>query len=193
MLPLILGSTSKYRRELLSRLNLPFQCHAPKVNEDQFKSLGLSGIELAKTLAKEKALAVFKNHPNSVVIGSDQVAAIGDIILDKPGSVERAIEQLMTMQGQDHHLYTAVTLMHPELGEISFCDVTTLSMRALSRAEIERYIKQDMPIDCAGSYKIETLGITLFKNIKSEDFTAITGLPLLLLSQELRKLGYELP
>src|SRR5690606_522708 len=134
-------------------------------DEDQFKTLNLSGIDLAKTLAKEKAQAVFKHQSNSVVIGSDQVAAIGDLILDKPGSEERAIEQLTLMQGRDHHLYTAVTLIHPSLGEISFCDVTTLSMRELTQKEITRYIKQDQPIDCAGSYKIETLGITLFKNI----------------------------
>lgn len=192
MHPLILASTSKYRKELLSRLNLKFDCVAPGVDEDVLKETETDIKELAKKLAYAKAKAVFDKHPNSVVIGSDQIGAIGNQRLDKPGSRDNAIAQLESMQGQTHYLHTAVAILLPQK-EFVFLETTSLSMRSLTTAEIERYIDADNPIDCAGSYKIETLGITLFDKIDGKDFTAITGLPLMLLASYLREIGYELP
>lgn len=193
MIPLILASTSKYRRELLQRLNLSFDCHAPDVDESAYKNLGLSPKELASRLAYEKAMSVAKKFPDSVVIGSDQVAALDELIFDKPGSVENACAQLKEMQGKTHCLYTAVSLIVPNRDGINFIEVTKLSMRSLSQSEIERYVSADQPLDCAGSYKIETLGVSLFNSIVGDDFTAITGLPLMILAKHLRAIGYELP
>lgn len=192
MYPLILASTSKYRKELLARLNLKFDCVAPGVDEEVLKDSESDIKELAKKLAYAKAEAVFKKHPESVVIGSDQIGTIGNSRLDKPGSRANAIVQLQSMQGQTHYLHTAVAILLPQK-EFVFLETTSLSMRNLTRAEIERYIDIDNPIDCAGSYKIETLGISLFEKIEGKDFTAITGLPLMLLSMHLREIGYELP
>lgn len=192
MYPLILASTSKYRKELLARLNLKFDCVAPGVDEEVLKDSESDIKELAKKLAYAKAEAVFKKHPESVVIGSDQIGTIGNSRLDKPGSRANAIVQLQSMQGQTHYLHTAVAILLPQK-EFVFLETTSLSMRNLTRAEIERYIDIDNPIDCAGSYKIETLGISLFEKIEGKDFTAITGLPLMLLSMHLREIRYELP
>lgn len=192
MFPLILASTSRYRYELLSRLAVEFTAVAPNVDEDSFKNKSLDPVELAKTLALEKARAVARNNPHATVIGSDQVAALGETILDKPGTASNAKAQLTLMSGKNHALHTAVALVHPK-GEVVFIESAELYMKNLTEAQIDRYITSDNPLDCAGSYKIESLGITLFDKIQTQDFTSITGLPLMLLSQQLNLIGYELP
>ena len=189
---LVLASTSPYRRQLLERLRVPFTCQAPGVNEAAVKqSLRVPGA-IVRELARRKALAVAAHHPDAIVIGSDQCATIDGMILDKPGSAPAAIAQLQRLQGREHELLTAVALACR--GEIhEFVDTTRLTMRPVTTAEIERYIAAEQPFDCAGSYKIEGLGIALFERIDGDDQTAIMGLPLLRLCAELRTLGLPLP
>ncbi len=189
--PLILASTSKYRGELLSQLGWTFEAVAPGVDEDKLKDSGLSPANLATTLSKFKAEAVFAKRPDCCVIGSDQVCSLEGKILGKPGTIERAAEQLSFMQGKSHELLTAVTILHPG-GTETFLNRTILHMRALNLKEIHSYVARDLPLDCAGSYKLESAGIKLFKNIEMNDHTAIIGLPLIELSSTLLKLGYPL-
>ena len=191
--PLILASTSVYRRELLRRLQLSFTCVAPEVDEGAWKRRGFLPHQLAVELATAKAAAVgVKSESGAVVIGSDQVCVLGEEILGKPGDRSRAIEQLGRLSGQSHQLLTAICLWQ-DGRTWSHMDVTNLTMRRLTIAEIERYVDADQPWDCAGSYKLEQLGVTLFTAIQSADQTAITGLPLIALAELLRPLGYELP
>ncbi len=149
-------------------------------------------MEIARSLARAKAERVFEAYPDALVVGSDQGATLDGQRLDKPGSADRAIDQLRRLRGRQHQLLTAVAIRHPG-GLAEFVDVTRLCMRDLDDGEIDRYVAADQPLDCAGSYKIESLGISLFAAIDSEDQTAIQGLPLLRLSAELRQLGLRLP
>ncbi|MCR9248333.1 MAG: Maf family protein [bacterium] len=197
---LVLASTSPYRRALLERLGLPFEAIAPDVDEAAAKQRLSEPEQIAVTLAREKALAghaaarAAAPDASAFVIGSDQVATIDGEVLDKPGDKGRAIAQLERLQGREHRLLTAVAIAHDDPATTTgFLDVTRLCMRTLTTAEIERYVAADQPFDCAGSYKIERLGITLFAAIDCEDQTAIVGLPLLRLAAELRQLGFALP
>ncbi len=192
MSELVLASTSPYRRELLQRLRIPFTCRAPGIDEASVKATIADPETLARELARRKALAVAALQPAAFVIGSDQVATIDGAILDKPGTAAQASAQLQRLRGREHRLLTAVAIAHPG-GVVEFIEVTRLCMRSLEDAEIERYIAQDQPLDCAGSYKIESLGIALFAGISAEDQTAIVGLPLLRLAAELRQLGWSIP
>ena len=189
---LILASTSPWRRELLARLGLPFTCEDPAVDEDAWKSRLSDPRELAITLAREKARAVAARHPQSVVIGGDQLACIDGTILGKPGTAERAVEQLAQLAGRTHELITAICVCHG--GQtLEHLDVTRLTMRPLDRAALGRYVAADNPTGCAGSYMLEQRGITLFEQIDSADHTAITGLPLIALTGLLTELGFEVP
>ena len=189
--PLILASTSKYRGALLSQLGLPFEAVAPGVDEDQLKSSDLSPTQLAMELARLKAQAVFAKRPDACVIGSDQVCMHNGELLSKPGTRDKAVGQLMKMQGSHHELITAVTLYYPK-GELHFHNRTVLYMRALTPEQIVSYVEEDMPLDCAGSYKLETKGIKLFEKIEMDDHTSIIGLPLIQLNNHLMKIGYPL-
>lgn len=187
---LLLASTSPYRRALLERLGLPFTTADPGVDEDVVKELGLPAEMLAVRLARAKCDAAA--IPDAVTIGGDQVCALDDEILDKPGSVEGARAQLARLQGREHRLVTAICVragdtLHEHL------DVTRLRMRPLRSDEIARYVDADRPLDCAGAYKFEARGVTLFDAVISEDVTAITGLPLLALVRILRETGFPLP
>jgi len=189
--PLILASTSKYRKALLSQLGWSFEAHSPDVDEDAYKSSSLSPQTLALTLSELKARAVFELNQGSCVIGSDQVCTVEGSTLSKPGTKEKALEQLLLLQGRSHELITSVTLIYPG-GMKSFSNVTRLHMRELSSEEIIRYLEVDSPYDCAGSYKLEARGITLFEKIEMEDHTAIIGLPLIQLTNHLLSIGYTL-
>lgn len=191
---LILASTSPYRRALLERLGLPFRCRAPGVDEDALKDQGLSPRELADRLAVAKADAVarLESNPAAIVIGSDQLVAFEGKVLGKPGSVDRAVEQLLALSGRDHELITAMAVIQGSR-VIQHTDVARLHVRSLSRSEIERYVLTDQPIDCAGAYKIESRGIALFEQIVCADHSAITGLPLMALTTILRDLGVPIP
>lgn len=189
--PIILASTSKYRGELLSQLGLPFSAVAPGVDEDAYKTSGISPVELSRELAFRKAEAVFERHPHALVIGSDQVCTLEGEILSKPGTAEKAIAQLLKMQGRHHELVTAVCLLMPQK-KIYFENRTRLFMRPLSEETIREYVQQDSPLDCAGSYKLESKGIKLFEKIEMDDHTSIIGLPLIQLNNHLLELGYPL-
>ncbi|MGE3610170.1 MAG: nucleoside triphosphate pyrophosphatase [Bacteriovoracaceae bacterium] len=189
--PLILASTSIYRKKLLSQLGWEFKCVGPEVDEDSLKQTNLSPSEIAHELSKLKARAVFNLHPDSCVIGSDQVCALDNKILSKPKSLERAIEQLSELQGRTHVLVTAVTIICPK-AERTFINRTELKMRPLTRDNIISYLETDKPFDCAGSYKLEEQGIKLFEKIQMTDHTAIIGLPLIELANNLIELGYHL-
>ncbi|WP_169976668.1 Maf family protein [Tautonia rosea] len=191
---LILASTSPYRRALLERLGLPFRCRAPGVDEDALKNQGLSPRELADRLAIAKADAVARLEPNpaAIVIGSDQLVAFEGRVLGKPGSVDRAVEQLLSLSGRDHELITAMAVIQGS-HVIQHTDVARLHVRPLSQSEIERYVLADQPIDCAGAYKLESRGIVLFEQIDCADHSAITGLPLMALTTILRDLGVPIP
>ncbi|MCK5942586.1 MAG: septum formation protein Maf [Planctomycetes bacterium] len=189
---LILGSNSPYRRELMQRLRVPFSVHSPNVDESEVKRSGIEPTAIVQELARLKVAAVRELHPNAVVIASDQAAVLDGRLFDKPGNVATAIDQLQRLRGREHRLLTAVAIAHHD-GVVEFTDLTRMTMRRLSDAEIERYVRAERPLDCAGSYRVEGLGVTLFERIDTRDHTAIMGLPLMRLSAELRRLGVALP
>jgi septum formation protein len=190
--PLILASTSRYRRELLSRLRLPFEVQNPAVDEAHLP--GEPALHRAERLALAKAVVVASQHPAAAVIGSDQVAVCGDAVLDKPGNAANAVAQLQLLSGQKAAFHTAVAVVCKPRGfEDRFINVTTVRLRTLTRAEIERYVELEQPFDCAGSFRSEALGPVLFEQMISDDPTGLVGLPLIRLAASLRALGYALP
>lgn len=190
--PLILGSTSRYRRELLQRLHLPFEVVAPDVDETPLP--GEAPSALALRLALAKAHAVAQRHPNAVVIGSDQVADLAGEPLGKPGTHERAVAQLQRMRGQTVVFQTALAVVCLATG-FAQQDLAPVRVRFrdLSDAEIERYLRIEQPYDCAGSAKSEGLGIALLDAIDSDDPTALVGLPLIRTCRLLRAAGVAVP
>jgi septum formation protein len=187
---LILGSTSRYRRELLSRLRLPFDVVAPQV--DETPRPGEAPADLALRLALEKARDVAKRHPDAVVIGSDQVADLDGEPIGKPGTHERAVEQLTRMSGRTLVFQTAVAVVRRATGfEACALAPVRVSVRTLQRQEIEHYLHLEQPYDCAGSAKSETLGIALLTSIDSDDPTALVGLPLIRTCELLRRCGMD--
>ncbi|SFE73067.1 Maf family nucleotide pyrophosphatase [Paracidovorax wautersii] len=189
---LILGSTSRYRRELLGRLRLPFDVAAPDV--DETPHTGEAPRDLALRLALAKARAVAAQHPQAVVIGSDQVADLAGEPLGKPGDHERATAQLRRMRGQTVIFQTAVAVVCQASGfEQAELAEVRVRFRDLDDAEIERYLRAEEPYDCAGSAKSEGLGIALLDAIESDDPTALIGLPLIRTCRLLRAAGLVLP
>ncbi len=187
---LILASTSIYRRELLERLRIPFDVISPKVDETPLP--GESTLDLALRLAKAKAAAVAKDHPEAWVIGSDQVADLCGAAIGKPGNFERAMAQLQLMRGATVTFQTALCLMHGDV-ETTINIPTEVTFRKLSDDVLEAYLHAEEPYDCAGSAKSEGLGISLLESIKSDDPTALIGLPLIALSGLLRDAGFVIP
>ena len=180
------------------RLGIPFSCAAPNIDESA--QAGERAGELVKRLARQKALAVAAAHPGAWIIGSDQVAvrvddADGETILGKPGSAPACIEQLRGCSGRTVTFMTAVAVLESGLEgkAIEFTDSTRVMFRVLDDATIERYVAREMPLDCAGGFKSEALGITLFESIVSVDPTALIGLPLIRLAAALRTGGFALP
>jgi septum formation protein len=188
---LILASTSIYRRELLERLRLPFDTARPEVDESP--NPDESPIALAERLAIAKAGVIAERQPAAFVIGSDQVAELDGKPLCKPGTRDGAIAQLGAMSGRAVHFRTAVCVGHGEQASRLAIDTTTVRFRTLSFAEIERYVDAEQPLDCAGSFKSEGLGITLFDAIETHDPTALIGLPLIATARLLRESGFVLP
>lgn len=191
---LVLASTSQHRRALLARLRTPFTVAAPNVDEDALRDPALAPKDQALLLARAKANAVADgaDHRGAAVIGSDQVCALEQEVLHKPGDAVRAVEQLLRLQGRMHELWTAVAIRHAG-GEVTHVDHARLTMRALSRPQLERYVAHDAPWDCAGSYRLEAHGVTLFERIECVDHSAITGLPLQFVVRTLAQLGFEIP
>lgn len=189
---LILASTSPYRRELLGRLRVPFAAEAPGCDEQRLPDEPAA--TLALRLARLKAEAVAAREPDTVVIGSDQVAVRGTEILGKPGTAERCAAQLRQSAGREVVFLTAVHVVDGPQGRAeSHVDHTIVRFRNLTDDEIARYIAADAPLDCAGGFKAESLGIALFEHIESRDPTALTGLPLIWVSAALRRAGIPVP
>ena len=189
---IILASTSRYRRELLQRLRLPFNVHRPEVDETPLT--GETPVQLAQRLAIAKAQAVSVKHPQALVIGSDQVADLHGQAIGKPGNYDKAFEQLRRMSGQTVIFQTAVSVVC-QASAFQQCELVAVKVefRQLDDAEIDRYLRAEEPYDCAGSAKSEGLGITLLNAIHNDDPTALIGLPLISTARLLRAAGVSLP
>ena len=191
-IPLVLASTSPFRRELLERLQLPFECVAPEVDETQARDE--TAPALVVRLSRDKARAGARLRPDSLVIGSDQVAVCDGQILGKPGSEARAIEQLSLLSGKEVCFHTGLCVLHAPGDRYHECVVDTrVRVRQLAADEIERYVGADQPLGCAGSFRCESLGIALFEWIRSDDPTALIGLPLIRLTHYLREEKIQVP
>jgi septum formation protein len=191
---LVLASTSRYRRELLTRLGVPFESVAPPYDEERGKA-ELAHVDpeaLSLALGRGKARSVAALHRDAIVIGSDQIAVLDGQRLDKPGTTERACAQLARLAGRTHRLVTSVVVIDARSGEErAHVDVHELAMRALTAAQITEYVARDAPLDCAGSYRIESLGVALFDRVRGDDATAIVGLPLMAVTRMLGELGLD--
>lgn len=185
---IVLASTSPYRRDLLARLRLPFEVRAPAVDEAALP--GEAARETALRLAQAKARAVAPECPAALIIGCDQVAVLDGVSLGKPGSHANAVAQLKAMRGRSVLFHTALTLFNARTGALQTAEVpTTVRFRHYGDAEIERYLEVERPYDCAGSARIEGLGIVLVESVHSTDPTALIGLPLMQLAAMFRNEG----
>ncbi|WP_101926610.1 MULTISPECIES: Maf family protein [Luteimonas] len=188
---LVLGSTSPYRRELLQRLQLPFECVRPDF--DETPRAGEAPSALAARLAADKAREVASRVPGAWSIGSDQVAELEGEPIGKPGHRAAAIAQLSAMSGRTVRFHTAVALARDDGGLLETMDCTEVRFRVLDAGTIARYVDLEQPFDCAGSFKCEGLGIALFDAIRNDDPTALVGLPLIATARLLRSVGFACP
>lgn len=189
---IILASTSKYRSELLHKLNIPFETANPLVDETPL--CGESPPALASRLALAKSRAITPTVPDTLVIGSDQVASIDHQLLGKPGDMDRAVDQLTLSSGRCVEFHTAVSVTHADSGEsLSRLEITRVHFRELSHQQIVRYLEAEQPFDCAGSFKSEGMGIVLFRKIEGRDPNALIGLPLIALVEILSEWNLILP
>ena len=189
---LVLGSTSRYRSELLQRLGLDFELKAPGTAETEWA--GEAPAMRAMRLATAKATDAGADLPDALIIGSDQVAELDGLLLEKPGSAERAQAQLAACSSRTVSFHTALCLLDTRDGQRrTHVDLTRVHFRRLDVAEIARYIERERPLDCAGSFKCEGLGISLFERIENNDPTALIGLPLIALARLLRDAGISVP
>lgn len=193
---IILASSSSTRQALLARLHLPFICISPEIDESP-QTTDTSANALAIRLAQEKANCIAIQHPDAVVIGSDQVAYFSDqphVFIGKPYTEEQAIEQLRISRKRTLHFVTAFTVQCQSLGVCqTINDQFSVTFRDLTDDEITRYVTIDQPLHCAGSFKCEGLGISLFEQMQGDDFTTLMGLPLIKLSHQLRMLHFPIP
>lgn len=187
---LVLASTSPYRRELLARLGVPFAVAAPDVDETPLS--GESPDETAQRLSVLKAKAVAGKYPDALIIGSDQVALLEGVHLGKPGTHERAVEQLKAMRGKALEFHTALCVYNAKTGSLQTANVPVrLVMRNYSDAQIENYLRRDTPYNCCGSARSESLGIALIARFETEDPNALVGLPLIKLTEMLAREGLD--
>ncbi|GJG96374.1 Maf-like protein [Cupriavidus pauculus] len=186
---LILGSSSPYRRELLGRLNIPFEVATPDIDETPLP--GESPEATALRLSRLKAEAIAARHPGALVIGSDQVCTLDGMQIGKPGNHEKALAQLQLMRGKTVTFHSALCLLDSRTGVAQLTDVQTqVTFRQLTDTELDTYLRIETPYDCAGSAKAEGLGIALLSRVESDDPTALIGLPLIALTGMLRQAGY---
>ena len=188
---LILASESRYKKKILDRLRIAFSTTAPTI--DETPRSGESARDLSRRLAQQKAETVANRHPNATVISTDQAAEVDGIILGKPGTNQNAFDMLQTLSGKTVSFFTSVGMIQPSASCLLHTEKVIVTLRQLEDHEITRYVKADMPLDCAGSFKVESLGISLFTSVKSKDPTALEGLPLIRLCQWLRDQGFEIP
>lgn len=191
MKKIVLASTSIYRQAQLKTLGIPFTAEKPLIDEEKEKDLSLSPKDLALKLSFLKAQSLAKE--GQITIGGDQLVSFQSQILGKPGTQEKAIEQISRMQNQSHELITALTIFDGDTSYQQVLNITTMTLKKLSREQIKKYVELDNPIDCAGSYKIEKHGIQIIAGIQTTDFTAIQGIPLLELSKVLEPMGVSIP
>lgn len=192
MTQIVLGSSSLFRKQLLEKLGLPFVCHSPKVDETPFPDEPADA--LVKRLALIKAQAVAMTHPQALIISSDQVSVLDGQINGKPGTRERAIEQLTASSGKRVRFFTSLCVYDAK-SRRHVLDMETydVNFRTLSHDQIVRYVDKEAPFNCAGSFKSEGFGITLFKSLEGRDPNTLIGLPLILLVEILHKFGIDLP
>ena len=189
---IVLASTSPFRREILAKLDLQFETSAPNTDETPLPSEHPE--TLVKRLAEQKARAVADQYPEGLIIGSDQVACVNGSILGKPGNREKAIQQLQDTAGKTVIFYTGLCLYNAATDKAQVtCEPFKVYFRQLSRAQIERYLDKEQPYNCAGSFKSEGLGITLFHRLEGDDPNTLIGLPLIRLVEMLEAEGLELP
>lgn len=187
---LILASGSPYRRKQLEQLQLPFECIPPHINETALA--GERPADLARRLAEEKARALADTCLDALIIGSDQVAECGGRALGKPGNSERAFEQLKRCSGRQVHFHTGISLLDSRSGrQRTEVEIFTVHFRRLGDAQIRHYIALEEPYDCAGSFKVEGLGITLFEKMEGSDINSLIGLPLIRLIDLLQAFGVD--
>ncbi|MFZ6046474.1 Maf family protein [Pseudomonas sp. CR3202] len=192
MPPLVLASSSPYRRELLERLRLPFTWGAPAIDESRQPAEPAE--QLVRRLALEKARALATQYPNHLIIGSDQVAVLGEQILGKPHGFERARSQLLAASGTSVSFLTGLALLNSATGQHQVdCVPFTVHFRELDEARVARYLKAEQPYDCAGSFKAEGLGVSLFRATEGSDATSLVGLPLIRLVDMLLAEGVQIP
>ncbi len=188
MQELVLASSSRYRAGLLARLGLPFQTQSPDIDESALE--GESPADLVARLSLEKARAVAEAWPRGLIIGSDQVAVCGDAVLGKPGTAARAVDQLTGLSGRTVSFLTGLCLLDAATGTHQSALVRTqVRFRSLSAAEIAAYVAREQPLDCAGAFKSEGLGVALFEAIEGDDPNALIGLPLIALCSMLNQAG----
>jgi septum formation protein len=189
---IVLASSSPYRRQLLERLQIPFDTVVPEV--DETPQAGETPHQTARRLALLKASAVGVRRPEAIVIGSDQVAELDGVAIGKPGAHQAALEQLVAMQGRTVVFHTALTVLrHTDQRARTECVDTWVSFRRLAPDALDAYLRLEQPYDCAGSAKIESLGICLVESVRSDDPTALIGLPLISLATMLADYGIALP
>lgn len=189
---LVLASSSRHRHALLARLGLPFRAIPPEIDETAAATETPTAIALR--LAEEKAATVARRYPQALVIGSDQVGELEGLALGKPGTYERAVAQLTAMSGRTVTFHTGLCVLREDPPfRAAVLDRTEVRIRRLDRAEIERYLAREDVLDCAGAFRSEGLGISLFEEVRSRDPTALVGLPLIALCRLLRAAGLALP
>lgn len=191
---IILASSSPFRRQLLEKLHIPFQYVSPDIDETRLA--GESLLAMIDRLSLAKAAAVASTHPNSIIIASDQSAFLNNEALHKPGNYENAYQQLKNASGQTIEFHTGLVVFDnrqadPKIQSVH--DITRVDFRELSHQQIHNYLTLEQPYQCAGSFKSEGLGITLFSKIESTDPNALIGLPLIALTDCLNNLGIQLP
>jgi len=189
---IVLASSSRYRQQSLARLQLPFATEAPAVEE--LPLAGEAHVRTAERLSLLKAQAAARRQPDAIIIGADQVAELDGQAIGKPGTHERALQQLLAMSGRTVRFHSGIALVDAQAGQSLVRSVPTdVTFRTLSRSTIEAYLHRDQPYDCAGSAKIESLGICLVESVRSDDPTALIGLPLIALTSMLAAFGVQLP
>lgn len=187
---LILGSSSQFRQTQLKQLGLEFSCVSPNIDEDAIKNEGLSPLEVSRELSLQKAQEVLKTHPEAIIIGGDQVLNFNGEIFNKPETVENAISHLKKLRGKTHELITSIAVISKEK-EVIETVISKMTMKDLTDAQIERYVKADEPLWSCGAYKLETQGIALFDKVECPDHSSIIGLPLISLAKILPEFGIE--
>lgn len=192
MTQIVLGSSSLFRKQLLEKLGLPFVCHSPKVDETPFADEPADA--LVKRLALTKAQAVAMTHPQALIIASDQVSVLDGQVNGKPGTREKAIEQLTASSGKRVRFFTSLCVYDAKTRRhVLDMETYDVNFRTLNHDQIARYVDKEAPFNCAGSFKSEGFGITLFKSLEGRDPNTLIGLPLILLVEMLHKFGIDLP